>query len=164
MTEGVIVYKALQAAIVAVSIGFASGPTVAVAGPMQLHSHPTAAPISVQVITVRATRVGTTDPNLRAMEKQMHNLGFRGFRLAHVGKERVSNSSSQRFELTKRYATHVRLIGKTSSHAKLRVRVMKDGELHHKVDLTLPKNQSHITVVKPEDGSAAIVTVITPKF
>jgi len=166
-TEGVIVLRALQAAYVAVCLGFAALPSSAIAGPMQIQqSQPakSSSSVSVHIITVRATKAGTTDPNLRAMEKQMHSRGFRGFRMANSTSKSVSTSDAGRFSLTKRYATQVRLVSRTATHATLRIRVLKDGELHHKADVTLPNNQGYITVVKPEDNSAAIVLAITPRF
>ena len=163
-TEGFTVYKALQTALIGFALALSFSPVTAMAAPMAAQSEPSAAPIAVQVVAVRATREGKADPNLRGLEKEMASRGYHGFRVTNIQKEAVSSERAGRFELPGSFATQVRMVSATSTHATLQIRVLKDGEFHHKLDVTLPRNQGYIHVVKPEDSSAAVVMIITPKF
>jgi len=144
-------------------VGFlALAPCGALAAPSLVQAQSEVAPVGVQVIAVRATREGTVDPRLRAMEREMRSRGFGGFTLAGSEKKTLAVGKAKHFELSGRYTTEIRLIRRTLSRATLRIAVHKDGVLQHKADVTMPGNQGYITVVKPEGSRPALVVAITP--
>ncbi len=165
----------LRGAVVGLVAGAVLVPAVTIAGAMRVPVPPASGEVrpyppphvdtaKIQLIVVRASREGEPDPRLRGMEETMHERGWKGFQLASVRNEMISSASAEQFWLPGDYSLRVGILGRTSTHANLRLRVMKDGELHHTTEVTLPKNQGYITVVKPEDHRAAIVMAITPKF
>jgi len=134
------------------------------AAPSGVHMQSEAAPLMVQVLAVRATREGPVDPRLRSMEREMKSRGFEGFSLERAERKPVSAGKGRRFELSPGYTTEIRQVRRSASTATLRIVVRRDGALQHKADVTLPRNQGYITVVKPEGARPALVMAITPVF
>jgi len=120
--------------------------------------------VGVQVVVVRASREGSVDPRLRALQREMRGRGFQGLKLEGAEKRVVSQRQGERFELSRSYSAEVRLVDCTPSRATLRIAVYKEGALQHKADVGLPRNQGYITVVKPEGSRPALVLAITPQF